>query len=195
MIVFDASASMAESPNGVAKIKLARKALADVLPDVTRFRPTGLVTYGGMEGVACSAVAVRAEPQERGADEIVAKLKKIQPIGATSLTDGVRTAANVLQKYGVPGIIVLITDGLENCGGGVCSLARSLQARAHKIRIHVIGLFLHGKKIETLNCLTGSTGGTYVATSSLEGLRDALRGLLGCPQISRYQEVLKASAD
>lgn len=198
MIVFDASASMAESPNGVAKIDLARKALADVLPDVTRFRPTGLVTYGGIAGVACSAVAVRADPQKRSGDQIVAKLKMIQPIGATSLTDGVRTAANVLERYGVPGIVVLITDGLENCGGSACRLARRLQDRAHKVRVHVIGFLLHGKKIDTLNCLSGLTDGTYVPTTSLEGLREALRALLGCPQISRlslpWQKIQRGSS-
>ena len=50
MIVFDASGSMRAFPDGTSKFGVARQAVAEVLPDVTRFRPTGLVTYGGGKG-------------------------------------------------------------------------------------------------------------------------------------------------
>jgi Ca-activated chloride channel family protein len=51
MIVFDASTSMAGNMNqGIAttipRINEVRKALARVLPGITRFRRVGLITYG-----------------------------------------------------------------------------------------------------------------------------------------------------
>jgi Ca-activated chloride channel family protein len=184
MIVFDASGSMGGRRDGFRKIDLARRALADVLPQITRSRPTGLVTYGGMAGVACNSVAVRQEPKAGSGGTIIAKLETIQPIGATSLTDSITIAADVLRRYSAPGIVVVITDGLENCGGNVCKLARRLRVRGHKVRVHVIGFLLQGEQTATLNCLAGTTHGTYVATNSLEGLKRALRRLLSCPQIS-----------
>jgi len=82
------------------------------------------------------------------------------------------------------GIVVVITDGLENCGGNVCKLARRLRVRGHKVQVHVIGFLLQGEQTATLNYLAGATHGTYVAANSLEGLKRALRRLLSCPQIS-----------
>lgn len=184
MIVFDASASMGQSELGFAKIELARKALSDILPDVTKYRPTGLVIFGGSQVVSCSAVSVQVEPQEHSGRRIVDTLGKIQSSGATPLTDGVRAAASVLQRYPSPGIVVLITDGGENCGGSACALAHHLQDRGKKIRVHVIGLFLDGEATVGLHCLTEASNGTYVASNSLESLQDALRALLSCPQTS-----------
>ncbi|MGB6767151.1 MAG: vWA domain-containing protein, partial [Methyloceanibacter sp.] len=51
MIVFDASGSMSGNqtlgiPNSRARIDEARSALAQVLPNATKFRRVGLVTYG-----------------------------------------------------------------------------------------------------------------------------------------------------
>jgi Ca-activated chloride channel homolog len=190
MIVFDASASMGETANGFAKIELARKAVAAVLPDVTRFRPTGLVTFGGSKGISCGAVAVQVEPQMNSDLLIAWTLKGIQPFGATPLTDGVRAAVEVVQRFAAPGLVVLITDGGENCGGSVCGLAHQLQDRGDRIRVHVIGLFLDDGAAGTMHCLTDATGGTYVSSNSLESLRDALRALLGCPQTSGLSRAL-----
>jgi len=190
MIVFDASGSMARRDDRQSRIAIAREAAADVLPNVTKYRPTGLVTYGGITGPACKDVVVRIEPRAGNGKQIVAELEKIRPLGPTALTSGVRTAANILRQRGAAGIVVLITDGLENCGGRACELARRLQVRGDKIRVHVIGFFLDSTRINTLKCLTEATNGTYVFTNSLESLREALRELLGCPRISRLGRAL-----
>ncbi|MGI9423780.1 MAG: vWA domain-containing protein [Hyphomicrobiaceae bacterium] len=190
MIVFDASGSMARRDDGRSRITIARQAAADVLPSVTKTRPTGLVTYGGLAGPACSDVIVRVEPQAGSGRRIIAELDQIQPLGPTALTAGVRTAANILLQRGAAGIVVLITDGLENCGGRACELARQLQDHGDMIRVHVISFFLDSTRTNTLKCLTGATNGTYVFTNSLESLRDALRKLLGCLRISQLGRVL-----
>ena len=62
MLVFDASGSMSMARGGLPKIDIAREAAADVLPDLTRSRPTGLVTYGGEYGQGCRGVSLRPPP-------------------------------------------------------------------------------------------------------------------------------------
>lgn len=189
MIVFDASGSMARHRDGLAKIEIARRAAAAVLPGVTRYRPTGLVTYGGIDGPACRDVTVRVEPEANSARRIVAALGSIPPLGPTALTAGVRMAADVLRERGVPGIIVLITDGLESCGGKACELARGLRADGGDIRVHVISFYLEGGKVETLKCLTEETDGTYAAADSLEALSEELRRLLSCLRLSKARDM------
>ncbi len=184
MIAFDASGSMARQRNGRSKIDIARRAAAEILPNITKNRPTGLVTYGGIDGPACRDVIVRVEPQTGSGRQIVAELQRIPPVGPTPLTESVRVAADVLLQRGGPGIVVLITDGLESCGGKVCELAGQLAKLGGNLRVHVIGFFLDDKPIDTLKCLTAATNGMYVAANSLKSLREALHMLLGCIRVS-----------
>jgi len=184
MIVFDSSGSMARRHAGSVQIDIARRAIASVLPSVTRHRRTGLITYGGIDRPACRDVVVRVELGAGNAQRIVSKLRHASALGPTALTLGVRTAADILLQQGAPGVIVLITDGLENCGGNTCALANELRAMRPTIRVHVISFFLQSTKTDTLTCLSQATYGTYVAANSLKSLQDALRRLLSCQQLS-----------
>lgn len=185
MVVYDASGSMALFREGRPKNVLAHDAAASVLPDVTRHRPTGLITYSGDKGPACADVQLRVRPQLGSSAAILKVIAEVQPSGATPLSDAVALAAEELRSYGDPGIIVLVTDGLENCGGDACALGSKLRITAADLKVHVISFYLHGRNKERINCLAELTGGTYVHTSSLEALRAALRRTLGCPRISR----------
>lgn len=187
MLVFDASGSMALFRDGRPKIDIAREAAAEVLPDVTRFRPTGLVTYSGGQGPACTDVNLRVQPGVKTGDKILSAMAKVRPNGATPLSEAVRLAADVLKRLNDPGIIVLVTDGLENCGGNACELAQELRREGDRLRVHVISFFLHGRDEHTVTCLADSTGGTYAATDSLDTLRDALHKVLSCARISSRQ--------
>ena len=83
MIVFDASGSMARHRAGKSKIDIAREAAADILPAITQHRPTGLVTYGGIDGPECRDVAVRVEPKVGSGRRILLALQRIPPLGPT----------------------------------------------------------------------------------------------------------------
>lgn len=185
MLVFDASGSMGAIRDGLPKITTARDAAADVLPDVTRLRATGLVTYGGQRGPICSDVQLRIPPMQNSGELILAELAMMEPNGQTPLSDAVLLAAETLHGLAQPGIIVLVTDGLENCGYNACALGRKLRASGVKLRVHVIGFHLRSTAESRVACLSRETGGTYTSTNSLETLRAALKETLGCPQISR----------
>ena len=184
MIVFDASGSMALFREGRPKIEIAREAARGVLPDVTRYRPTGLVTYSGGRGPACSDVKLQVAPTIGSASAILAALRTVDPNGATPLSNSVELAADALRRLGSPGIVVLITDGLENCGQNACVLGKRLRTWGDLIKVHVISFYLHGRKVETISCLAEATGGTYATTNSLEELREALHRVLSCNRIS-----------
>ncbi|MGI9521389.1 MAG: vWA domain-containing protein [Hyphomicrobiaceae bacterium] len=193
MLVFDASGSMASLRHGRPKIITAVKAASDVLPDVTQTRPTGLVTYGGRlnyideRNPSCGDVRLRIPPIADSGDLIVAELRAVHPNGQTPLSDAVMLAAETLIRLGQPGVIVVLTDGIENCGFDTCAAARTLRERAPKIRVHIIGFHLRQSPGSRISCLPQLTRGTYTSTNSLDALRAALREKLGCPRISSYR--------
>ncbi len=195
MLVFDGSGSMKAFRDGRSKIGIARRAAAEVLPDITRYRPTGLVTYGGGGEPACADIRLRVVPQLRSGPRIVGELEKIRPEGATPLTDAVRFAVDTLNGLGAPGVVVVITDGLENCGRSTCRFARKLAEQRGNIRIHVISFHLRDWRIGKLKCLTDATQGTYITANSLERLREALRKLLECVSVSRLETVIGERGD
>src|SRR3546814_7617500 len=53
-----------------------------------------------------------------------------------ALVTGVQTCALPIYK---PGVVVVVTDGEETCGGSPCDLGKKLHAGANQLTVHVIG--------------------------------------------------------
>ncbi|MEM7440807.1 MAG: VWA domain-containing protein [Pseudomonadota bacterium] len=198
IMVFDGSGSMATpaaDPPHLPRIDEARSALGQALPDVTSLRRVGLMVYGPGPLGPCDNVEMRVPPT-RDALAIMGALAGTVPEGDTPLTKAVRAAANALTPEG---IIVLITDGRETCGGGTCALAADLAASAPGITVHVIGFKVwenfsrwpgfHAEsgalERQPARCMADETGGLFISTDSVEELVDALRETLGCAVIGR----------
>jgi Ca-activated chloride channel family protein len=194
MIVFDASGSMAGNVDqGIAttipRIDEVRGALAAVLPTVTRVRRVGLITYGPGPYQQCN-VQLNFRPTENAASLIMQVVDALSPAGKTPLTAAVRNAAEVLDYRHKPGVIVVLTDGEETCGGSPCNLGKELHATAANLTVHIIGYRMKDfswtgeQSILDAKCLAEENGGLYISTESKQELIDALEKTLGCPMLS-----------
>jgi Ca-activated chloride channel family protein len=198
MLVFDGSSSMAELRFGAevpTRIEDARKAVANVLPDVAEVRRIGLLVYGPGSTFMCQRITLKHLPMDNSAGPIIQSLETMDPSGLTPLTLSVDKAAQVLEHKTKPGIVVLVTDGSETCGGSPCALGHRLAEESLDLTVHVIGFRLvfdpfswNGKDAFArvageVQCLAEATGGTYVTTETVEELSDALRQTLGCALI------------
>lgn len=131
MIVFDASGSMAGNMvqglfSDITRIDEVRKALAQVLPGVTKFRKVGLITYGPGPYGQCN-VALDFRPIPNAAEPIMSVVNALNPAGKTPLVDAAEQAAEVLDYRSSAGVVVLLTDGEETCGGAPCALGKLLK--------------------------------------------------------------------
>jgi Ca-activated chloride channel family protein len=192
MIVFDGSGSMAEMGfNNLDEPRIfeARRAVAEVVPEIAAMRRLGLVVYGPGGGDLCSGIELRFEPVEDAAPLIVDAVDGLQPAGDTALTDAVRMAADVLRLRG-GGAVVLVTDGKETCGGQPCTLAAELGGEG--VTVHVIGFKVRAESFDwatpdgageaetVARCLADRTGGEYVPAETVAELIAAFRETLGC---------------
>jgi len=201
MLVFDGSASMAElglQANEPRRIDDARAALEDAMPQIAPFRRIGLMTYGPGPENSCDGINLKFGPVSNAAEPVMDAIALLDPNGLTPLTEAVRAAAEVLNYRTDPGVVVLVTDGNETCGGAPCTLGAELAATAANLTVHVIGfrfvtdrfafdspdvdLFPDG--VSVAKCLSDSTGGMYVSTHTIVELSDALRRTLGCSVVS-----------
>jgi Ca-activated chloride channel homolog len=194
MIVFDASGSMSGNqtlgiPNSQAKIDEVRAALAEVLPNITKIRKVGLITYGPGPYNQCN-IHVDFPPQPDAAQKIMHAVNLLVPAGKTPLTAATEQAAQVLDYRHKPGVIVIVTDGEETCGRSPCELGKQLHADAMQLTVHVIGFRYEnyswtgeGSVLEA-ECLAEQNNGLYIKVNSEQDLVAALEKTLGCPMLS-----------
>jgi Ca-activated chloride channel family protein len=120
------------------------------------------------------------------AEPIMSVVNAINPAGKTPLVDAVKLAAQVLDGEGV---VVLLTDGEETCGGAPCEFGKWLKAN-DRLTVHVIGYQLTGfswtgaQSILDVQCLAEETGGLYITAKNRQELIDAFEKTLGCPMMS-----------
>jgi Ca-activated chloride channel homolog len=200
MIVFDASGSMSgdgwgygsETAGVVSRIDKVRATLAKILPKVTRSRRVGLITYGPGTWNQCN-VRLDLTPTENAATSIMTTIDALVPAGKTPLTQAVAEAARVLDYRSKPGIIVLVTDGEETCGGSPCGLGRQLSKEAAQLTVHIISLRVKGytwtseQNILEAKCLAEQNGGLYLPVETQDELMEALEKTLGCPMTTELR--------
>jgi Ca-activated chloride channel family protein len=194
MLVFDASGSMAGNVNqGIAtimpRIDAVRSALATVLPAVTRLRRVGLITYGPGPYQQCN-VELNLKPTPNAGQIIMDIVNALVPAGHTPLTAGVKQAADALDYTAKPGVIVVLTDGEETCGGSPCEIGKSLAALGKHLTVHVIAYrpgvvsWMGEQSIGEAKCLADQTGGLYITAKTQDDLVQALEKTLDCPMTS-----------
>ncbi|WP_299891760.1 vWA domain-containing protein [uncultured Ruegeria sp.] len=197
MLVFDGSASMAELGlhlDEPKRIDAARAALRDVMPQIAPIRRIGLITYGPGPENSCDGINLKFRPVANAMQPVVDAIALLDPNGLTPLTEAVREASEVLNYRKDPGIVVLVTDGNETCGGSPCALGAELASTAANLTVHVIGfrvdtgrfagdspdVELFPDDVSVAKCISDRTGGMYISTEAIEELSDALRRTLGC---------------
>ncbi|MGR3453775.1 vWA domain-containing protein [Pseudooceanicola sp.] len=200
MLVFDGSGSMSEigfDATAATRIEEARIAVARAIPDVAPFRRMGLVVYGA--GAEACAIDLRFGPRAAAGAAIVSAVDALEPGGLTPLAGAVQLAAEALSYRDRPGVIVVVTDGNETCGGRPCALGSALAAEAGALTIHVIGFRVevdfwtwdnpeqesYSNDRSVARCLAERTGGLFVTTETVDELVEALQATLGCPVIGQ----------
>jgi len=136
-------------------------------------------------------VQLNLEPAPNAAKHIMREVDALTPAGKTPLTEAVRRAAEILEFRSKPGVIVVLTDGEETCGGQPCRLGEQLSGEANQLTVHVIGYRPPGfswtgeQSVVAAKCLAEKTGGLYSPAETKEELIEALAKTLGCPMVTQ----------
>lgn len=191
MIVFDASGSMGTTDFTAKKphIERVKEAFRAVVPEIPADRRMGLIVYGQGAYNKCDSIELKLKPEPNAGPAIMSEIETIVPAGRTPLTESVRQAAEVLNYRENTGVVVLLTDGEETCGGKACEVARQLKQSGKNITIHVIGY--RNKEAGGLSdtfgarCMADETGGLYLRVETVDQLAEALRKTITCPMFSQ----------
>ena len=175
IMVFDASGSMWNRLEGdLTRIEIARDVMEDFFHSRDTTIPLAVVAYGHRQRGACSDIETIAPLARHDGAALTTRLRALNPQGMTPLTDAMALARDMIPPTAESADLILVTDGLENCGGDPCALAAELAAQGIGIRAHVVGFGMTEDEINTLSCLPEQTGGMLFQTNSGAELAQAM---------------------
>ncbi|MBE0636867.1 VWA domain-containing protein, partial [Candidatus Bipolaricaulota bacterium] len=171
LIVLDTSSSMLEVVDGELKIDVAKNVIVDLLNNLPEAAIVGIRHFGGCEH---SALLAPVGPMQR--DLLQAKILALEPAGATPLAFVLEQTQADLAKISDPQLVLLISDGMETCGGDPVQAAKDLIGLGYDLKMHIVGFDITRNVTarDQLIEIAQATGGVYYDAGSREELRQAL---------------------
>jgi Mg-chelatase subunit ChlD len=177
-IVVDASRSMWGQIHGQAKMSIAKNILQDVSYWFPQDLDLALRAYGSTspsESNNCGDSSLLVPFSEHNREPIRAAISGLRPTGQTPIAYALNQAAYDFGSLQSDRAVVLVTDGIESCGGDPARAARELSEQG--IMVHVIGFGLGNAADEdtwSLRAIADASGGRYVTAGSAAELKEAL---------------------
>lgn len=144
--------------------------MLDSLQDVENLE-LALRVYGHQKNFPpqdCNDTRLEVPFAPHNAKKIQHRLKTIVPRGTTPIASSLEKAGGDFPECDrCRNIIILITDGIEECGGDPCAVSRSLQKRGVVLKPFIIGIGKDFKK--EFDCV-----GTYFDATSEQSFSKAL---------------------
>ena len=190
--IVDSSGSMAGKINGVPKIETAKKTLRELVGNIDRDTRVTLLAYGHRRKRDCSDIgALTGMMTGDRTRDVAAAVKMLKPVGKTPIADSLNLVGFMAQKdYGKDtNTIVLISDGIETCGGNPCAIAGKLAEGDIAVRTHVIGFGVSGKERKQLECIARKGRGTYFPANSTAGFAKAVKGAIQLAQAPKVPKI------
>jgi hypothetical protein len=185
-LVFDSSGSMAQEVSpGVTRIEAAQQVLNDVVDAIPEQEGinVGFRVYGH-EGTnqeadraeSCQSTELIVPVEGTNKELLRAAIESYQPVGWTPITLALQEAANDFEPpaEGEVNAIVLVTDGLETCGGNACEAAAALAEGDVDVVTYVVGFGLTQEEQGTLQCIADAGGGLNLSAANADELNTAL---------------------
>lgn len=176
LMILDASGSMWGRIDGQPKITTAKTAAANAISALPDTVATGVMFYGHRRKGDCQDIELAA-PLGTARSEILSRLTDINAKGKTPLTTSLVQAGDMLAAKEGESTILLISDGIETCGGDPCAAVAAMRQKGVKLVVHVIGFDVRDKAVEQLQCIAQAGGGSYFQANDTSGLQKALQSV------------------
>jgi Ca-activated chloride channel family protein len=182
LFIFDDSYSMYAPWNSNIKIEVAKKIMGEFLDSLKTIPNLELALrcYGHQTFIKptrdCkdTKLEVPFNVASKSAPLIKQRIQKLEPLGTTPIAYSLgESAADFTPCGNCRNIIILITDGIEECGGVPCQVSAELQKKGIFLRPFVIGVGLDVKFADVFGCM-----GKFYDVSNEANFKDVLNLVL-----------------
>lgn len=178
LFVFDGSQSMFGHWESGMKIDIAKQLLNELLDSLKNVPNLDLAfrAYGHQSPFIsgtqrdCKDTRLEVPFGGGGAFAIKKALDKIQPKGTTPIAYSLEQSAKDFPACSnCRNMIILITDGIEECYGDPCAVSMALQSKGIVLKPFVIGIGLDLELVDRFKCI-----GSYFNANTERSLKDIL---------------------
>lgn len=177
LFVLDASQSMLGQWSGEQKMVVATRLLSNLMDSLKKVEnlEVALRVYGHQFSVAtgnrsCEDTKLEVPFKANNYEAIKTKLKQIYPVGTTPIAYSLEQTKNDFPPCNnCRNIIILITDGKEECDGDPCAVALALQKNGVTLKPFVIGMGLDLEIADAFKCV-----GTFYETKDQASFENVL---------------------
>ena len=173
LFIFDASQSMLGRWQSDTKFNIAKRIISEMLDSIANLKYTefALRVYGHQfqyPPQVCNDTKLEVPFAPGNAGKIKSRLRTINAKGTTPLAFSLEQSAKDFPPCAnCRNIVVLITDGMEECSGDPCAVSRMLQKNGIILKPFIIGI---GQDFNlAFNCV-----GTYFDATNEKDFRKAL---------------------
>jgi Ca-activated chloride channel family protein len=179
LFIFDDSYSMYAPWNSNIKIEVAKKVMSEFLDSLKgvpnlqlALRCYGHTTFFKPErNCKDTKLEVPFADAKVNALKIKQRIQRLEPMGTTPIAYSLGESAGDFPECGnCRNIVVLITDGIEECGGFPCEVSAELQRKKIFLRPFVIGIGLDAKFKDAFGCM-----GKFYDVSNEANFKDVLQ--------------------
>lgn len=145
LFIFDDSQSMFGQWQSGAKIDIAKKMLSDILDSMKKEDNIELAlrVYGHQKRYPpqdCDDTKLEVAFSKNNIDKIKEVLQGLTPKGTTPIARSLEACAKDFPNSPSRNIVILITDGLEECDGDPCKVSQALQKKGIFLKPFIIGI-------------------------------------------------------
>ena len=159
LFILDASGSMAGKWQEGSRLDAAKAIITHMADSLAKENISfALRIYGHQSEkslIDCNDTKLELPFAKSTAANLSETLNRINPKGYSPIALSLEQAVNdfTLTKYECKNVIVLITDGFENCEGDACLAAEKLQSAGIFFRPYIIGLGLNSESKIKFDCV------------------------------------------
>jgi Ca-activated chloride channel family protein len=158
LFVFDASNSMKAQHQNYTRIEGAKKLFFSFIDTMSRDKTMqfALRMYGHTVKYPpgdCKDSKLVVPFSPNNIQLIKQKVQEAKPTGITPIEHSLTEAANDFPDTKANNIVIIITDGIEECGGDPCKARQKLVEKGIVFKPFIIGIGLTPEQIKTFECV------------------------------------------
>lgn len=189
-LVLDSSGSMSgELEGGQTRIDAAKQVLREVIGELPEREGVnvGFRVYGHKgsnteagKDESCRSTELQVPIEGVDKDALLGQVDTYAPVGWTPLALSINEAAKDFAPAAenVVNAVLVVTDGLETCGGNPCTASRAAKRGDAAITTHVVSFALTEEETANLQCIVDESGGLLLGAGNASELSAALFQIL-----------------
>lgn len=174
LFLFDASQSMYARWETNTRFEIAKKLLSDMVDSLQGIDHLQLAlrVYGHTKKYPpqdCDDTRLEIPFGIKNGKQIIRRLNEIAPSGTTPIARSLEECARDFPQTTGRNVIILITDGIEECNGDPCAVSLQLQKKGIALKPFVIGLGVNKDFLKQFECI-----GSYFDAANEAGFKNVL---------------------